>query len=268
MWSALLEKLKGIGTSWTSYTAMGSFALYFLGYLVLRFQLSTWGVATDLSILDERYFFAGARFLVYLVSTVVNVLLLASPPLLLWWLLSRWARFSQWWGSRNHALIGVVFSVLFIQLVERKCFRFMNSLLVQRQLEGDGWLKAVLLDSSSNYESQFFAVLVAGVAMTGWLLFQSRSREIRKPVLEPLLVILLAVEFLLLPVNYGVIISTRQLPKVTNFAPAEAWLVWEGKDKTTFLVADKDRKLVAIPNAEVKKLEITGVDNIFQRLFP
>jgi len=65
-----------------------------------------------------------------------------------------------------------------------------------------------------------------------------------------------------------VIISTRQLPKVTNFAPAEAWLVWEGKDKTTFLVADKDRKLVAIPNAEVKKLEITGVDNIFQRLFP
>jgi hypothetical protein len=268
MWSALLEKLKGIGTSWTSYTAMGSFALYFLGYLVLRFQLSTWGVATDLSILDERYFFAGARFLVYLVSTVVNVLLLASPPLLLWWLLCRWARFSQWWGSRNHALIGVVFSVLFIQLVERKCFRFMNSLLVQQQLEGDGWLKAVLLDSTSNYESQFFAVLVAGAAMTGWLLFQSRSREIRKSVLEPLLVFLLAVEFLLLPVNYGVIISTRQLPKVTNFAPAEAWLVWEGKDKTTFLVADKDRKLVAIPNAEVKKLEITGVDNIFQRLFP
>ena len=156
MWSTLLEKLKGIGTSWTSYTAMGSFALYFLGYPVLRFQLSTWGVATDLSILDERYFFAGARFLVYLVSTVVNVLLLASPPLLIWWLLSRWARFSQWWGSRNHALIGVVFSVLFIQLVEKKCFGFMNSLLVQRQLEGERWLKAVLLDSTSAHESLFF----------------------------------------------------------------------------------------------------------------
>jgi hypothetical protein len=45
-------------------------------------------------------------------------------------------------------------------------------------------------------------------------------------------------------------------------------LVWEGKDKTTFLIADKERKLVAVPNAEVKKLEITGVDNIFRRLFP
>ena len=42
----------------------------------------------------------------------------------------------------------------------------------------------------------------------------------------------------------------------------------EGKDKTTFLVVNNDRKLVAVPNADIKKLEITGVENVFQRLFP
>jgi hypothetical protein len=268
VWSAFIEKLKGVGASWSAYVAMGSFVLYFLGYFVLRFQLSTWGVATDLSVLDERYLFAGARFLVYLVTTIVSVLLLASPLLWVWWRLDKWTRFRQWRDTWNYAIIGVIFGVLFIQLVERKCFQFMNSLLVQRRLDGDDWLKAVLVEPSSKYEAPFFIALAAGVAATAWLLFESKSHKIARPVLETVLLFLLAAEFLLLPVNYGVIISTRQLPRVTNFAPAEAWLVWEGKEKTTFLVVDKERKLVAVPNAEVKKLEITGVDYIFRRLFP
>jgi hypothetical protein len=268
VWTTLLEKLKGIGASWSVYTALGSFTLYFLGYLVLRFQLSTWGVATDLAAFDERYFFAGARFLVYLVSTVPSVLLLASPFLLLWWRLNKWTRFRAWRESWNYAFLGVVFAVLFIQFVERKCLQFANGILVQRQLYGDEWLKGILLDPSPNSEALFFALLVMGVAVTAWLLLQTMTHLTRRPTLENLLVFLLAVEFLLLPVNYGVIVSTRTLSKVTTFAPTEAWLVWEGKDKTTFLVAEKDRKLVSVPNGEVKRLEITGVDQILHRLFP
>jgi hypothetical protein len=268
VWNAFIEKIKGIGASWSAYTAMSTFVLYFLGYFVLRFQLSTWGVATDLSVFDERYLFAGARFLVYLVSTCVSALLLSSPILLVWWRLNQWPRFQQWRHTWNYPMMGVIFAVLFIQLIERKCFQFMNSLLVQRRIEGEDWLKTVLLDPSSKYEAQFFIALVAGVTVTGWLLFESKSHKIGRPVLEALLVFLFAAEFLLLPVNYGVIVSTKQLPKVANFSPADAWLVWEGKDKTTFLIADKERRLVAVPNAEVKKLEITGVDNIFRRLFP
>lgn len=268
MWSTVLEKLKGIASSWSAFTALGSFILYFLGYLVLRFQLSAWGVATDLAIFDERYLFAGARFLVYLVSTAVSVLLLASPLLLIWWFLNRWPRFRQWRDTWNYALIGVIFAVLFIQIFEKKCFQFMNSLLVQRELDGDHWVRALLLDTAPYYEALFFAVLVAGVAVTAWLLYQCHSQKQRQPVLEVVLIFLFAVEFLLLPVNYGVIVSTRDLPKVANFAPAEAWFVWEGKERTTFLVIDKERKLISIPNSEAKKLEITGSENIFQRLFP
>jgi hypothetical protein len=267
VWSTLIERLKALGADWSIYSALGSFGLYFLGYLVLRFQLSAWGVTTDLAMLDERYFFAGARFVVYLTSTIVSVLFLASPLLLLWHLMNRSTRVRRWREKWNYALTGVIFAVLFVQLVERKCFQFMGSQLVQRRLEGDEWLRKVLLDPSSTREALFFAVLVAGVAATGWLLAQSRSQGSGRPFLQGLLVFLFAVEFLLLPVNYGVIVSTKHLPRVKGFGGSEAWLVWEGKDKTTFLVADQERRLVAVPNDEVKTLEITGVDDIFQRLY-
>ena len=158
MWTALLQEIKEIGASWSIFTTLGSFLLYVLGYFVLRFQLATWGVVTDLSVLDERYFFAGARFLVYLVSSVVSVLLLASPLFLIWWLLNKSLRFQNWRKSLNYALAGVIFSVLFVQLIERKCFQLMRGLLVQQQLEGDNWLKATILDRSASYES----LLVAG----------------------------------------------------------------------------------------------------------
>jgi hypothetical protein len=264
--TTLLEKVKGIAASWSIYAALGSFVLYFLGYLVLRFQFSTWGVTTDLAVLDERYFFAGARFLVYLVTSTVNALLLASPLFVIWWLLNKSIRFQHWRNSVDPALAGVIFGVLFIQLIERKCFQFMSSILVQQQLEGDAWLKAILLNESS--DSVFFVVLILGVAISGWLLLQARGYPTRRPGIEAVLIFLVAVEFLLLPVNYGIIISTKVLSKVSQFAPAEAWLVSEGKDKTTFLVLDKERKLVSVPNSDVKKLEITGVTQIFPVLFP
>ena len=168
MWTTILEKMKGVGATWSVYTALGSFVLYFLGYLVLRFQLATWGVIADLSVLDERYFFAGARFVVYLVTSTVNALLLAFPLFLAWWLLKRSLRFQAWRKAANTATAGVIFAVLFIQLVERKCFQLMNGLLVQPQLDGDAWLKAILRNESS--DSLFFAGLMMGVAITGWLL--------------------------------------------------------------------------------------------------
>lgn len=266
MWSTLLEKLKGVSATWSVYTALGSFILYFLGYLVLRFQLATWGVITDLSVLDERYFFAGARFVVYLVTSTVNALLLAFPLFLVWWLLNRSLRFQAWRKGANPAIAGAVIAVLFIQFVERQCFQVMNGVLVQPRLSADGWLRALLLDESS--DGLFFAGLMLGVAITGWLLVQAKVSPLRKPAAEALLVFLLAVEFLLLPVNFGILISTKVLCKVTQFAPAEAWLVSEGKDKTTFLLMEKQGKLVSVPNSEVKKLEITGMTQIYQRLFP
>ena len=70
------EKLKSLGGNWASYSVLGSFLLYVLGYLTIRFYLTAFGIAIDLAVLDERYVFAGAKFLVYVVSAVSTVVML------------------------------------------------------------------------------------------------------------------------------------------------------------------------------------------------
>src|SRR5579864_9313034 len=77
LWKDVTEKLGNFAGKWTGYAAFGSFLLYLLGYLTLRFQLSAYGVATNLDIFDEKYLFAGCRFLVYMVSAAVpNILII------------------------------------------------------------------------------------------------------------------------------------------------------------------------------------------------
>jgi hypothetical protein len=63
------EKEKKPEGRWALFTGIGSFLLYLFGYLSLRFHLSVLGVDTGLSVLDERYLFAGAQFLVYLLTS-------------------------------------------------------------------------------------------------------------------------------------------------------------------------------------------------------
>ena len=82
----IVSKITGVTGKWTSFTAFGSFCVYLLGYRALRFQLSAHGVATNLDVWDERYLFAGSRFLV---SSVPNVLLIVIVVWIAVFLLSR-----------------------------------------------------------------------------------------------------------------------------------------------------------------------------------
>jgi hypothetical protein len=81
----LNERIKSLGGDWTKYTVVGSFLLYVAGYLSLRFHLTALGIGTDLAVLDERYLFTGARFFVYLVSSVPIVVLMAAPVGVIAW---------------------------------------------------------------------------------------------------------------------------------------------------------------------------------------
>ena len=80
----LNERVKALGGDWGKYTLVGSFLLYVVGYLTLRFHLTAIGIGTDLAVLDERYLFTGARFLVYLVSAVPSIVLLGSAASRRW----------------------------------------------------------------------------------------------------------------------------------------------------------------------------------------
>lgn len=280
------EKLGSVAGKWTAYVAFGSFLLYLLGYLTLRFQLTTYGVATNLDLFDEKYFFAGCRFLVYLVSAVPNILIvllvLAAIGYLPYKLVSaslkdgikRWA--SQWCAVPRHLpLLGVVLAVAMIQFVLRRCFAFGN-LLLRKQLP-DKWLSAVLLASDGKL-SLYFSGLVAGTLLTGcilvYILHRGTASTAGSRFWLGVLVFLFALEFLLLPVNYGVLISTQQTPRVAGtsdgpVAPGQtAWLLWDSKDAVIYFVRDTNdqRMIVTVPRKDAT-LRIVAYDDIFCILF-
>lgn len=287
MWNDLTEKLGTLVGKWTAYAAFGSFLLYLLGYLTLRFQLSTYGVASDLDIFDEKYLFAGCRFLVYLVSAVPDILIVIMVLAFLGYIpyrlvptslkerIGKWL--SSWCAGPLHLpLLGVVFAVILIQFVLRRCFAFGN-LLVRKQLP-DEWISSVLLASDGKLAA-YFSGLLAGTLLTGGILIYVLQRGTATTVASRLwlglLIFLFAVEFLLLPVNYGVLISTQQLPRVAELTSTEKpaqgqrnWLLWDTKETATFFVhGGQDERMIVIVPKKDAKVRIVAYDDIFCVLF-
>jgi hypothetical protein len=289
-WSGLTDKLGSIAGKWTAYTAFGTFLIYLLGYLTLRFQLSTYGVATDLDVFDEKYLFAGSRFLVYLVTSVPNVLVVVLALVVLGYLpyllfpASAKGRLTRWrvaWRSKPQRIgvVGTVFALAMIQLLLRKCFVFGNLLLATRLPEYE-WINGILLGDPAA-RSLYFSGLVGGTLLTGGLLLLSAERADApgtslSQAVAGVLVFLFAVEFLLLPVNYGILIASQELPRVSEIgtddkivAGQRSWLVWETKDALTYLVQDSldsRRTLLTIPRKD-SRIKIVAYDNIFRALF-
>ncbi len=299
LWQDLGDKIKGLAGTWTAYTALGSFTLYLLGYLTLRFHLTALGVGTDLAVFDERYFFAGAKFLVYLVSSVPIVVLLGLVVFALVYLLSRllgwrrlrragdavkgcWQRLLIWWSDPNRLTVtGIILAVVIIQFVMRQCFLFSN-LLLAPSLPKPKWLQCLLLAPEEGFRSLYFSGLLASAALTGglWILARHQPRDTtRSHLLHGLLGFLVAVQLLLLPVNYGILIADKTIPKVANLGnqkslqvAEEAWLVWEGKDGVSYLVRGRQagkeqRALITIPRGDVKEINIIAYDPILRVLF-
>ena len=252
------QRIGALVGDWTKYTVVGSFLLYVAGYLALRFHLMAIGIGTDLAVLDERYLFTGARFLVYLVSAVPSILIVALPIVGLGWLAERLLPEDVHASVRDRLLqprrltiVGIVIAVLIIQLVMRQCFAFSNLLLARELPPGPAWLVKLLLDDS--FMPIYFSALVAACAISIGILIAVRHAGPGGPSkpLWAVLAFLAAVEVLLLPINYGVLIVDKALPRVTAVGERpmtggdEAWLVWEGKDGATYLILGSQPNAVA-----------------------
>lgn len=280
----LSDRIKALGSDWTKYTVVGSFLLYVLGYLALRFHLTTIGIGTDLAVLDERYLFTGARFVVYLVSSVPSIVLVALPAALMLWGISRLlsettrAKAAVWIMQPTRlAVFGILFAVIVIQFVMRQCFVFSDLLLAPNLPSQPAWLVKLLLDD--RLMPLYFSGLVAACAVPLAILAALRNVEPQSgsaAFARGLLAFLAAVELLLLPINYGVLIVDKALPRVAAIGDKpladgeEAWLVWEGKDGVTFLLRSQESKrraLLTLPRSEVKRTEILGFDRILPKLF-
>jgi hypothetical protein len=293
------EKLKVVPQHWATFSLATGFVLYVLGYLAVRFHLTTLGVGTDLRVLDERYLFAGAKFLVYLVASVLNViflgLIVAALGYLPFRLITRLRRAEQAHettrsgespgrGSspKRLALLGIVFSLLVIQLFMRQSF-FLGNLLIAPSLpEHPRWLANLLVDRDGFGLDRYFDGLVAATLIsTGIMIATARLRpsgHFERAVFW-VLIIFVAVEGLFLPINYGALILDKSLPRVASLngeqplaTDQDAWLVWEGSLGNTYLVRQKSegrttRSLVTLDRKDVRSVEIIGYDRILAELF-
>jgi hypothetical protein len=284
--SDLLQDLgasvSALGGNWTKYSVVGSFVLYLFGYLAVRFHLTAIGIGTDLAVLDERYLFAGARIFVYLVSSVPSILLILLPIVAVLWGLARLSPATagalRTLPARRPAALawsGVVVAVVMIQFVMRQCFLLSNLLLAPALPSDPSWLVALLF--GDQWTPLFFAglMLMCGVSVSIWIAIRHAEPVGLVRVGRGLLAFLVVVQILLLPVNYGILIMDRVLPRVVGVPgdPASdgdaAWLVWEGKDGVTFLVRHRNqqRVLLTLPRADVKRIEIVGFDPLVPTLF-
>ena len=269
-------RVKALSGDWATYMVLGNVLLYVVGYLTLRFHLTAMGIGTDLAVVDERYWFTGARFIVYLLAAVPSILLLALPVAAVAWGAAKLFGIDVVLKPRPMALFGIVFAVIMIQFVMRQCFFFSNLLLAGNLPAEPAWLVTLLLDDQ--LMPLYFAGLVAASAIPFAILVWLRAggNQTISPFLMNLLLLLAVVQILLLPINYGILIVDKSVARVTAVGKTplasgeEAWLVWEGQNGVTYLVrrqADKHRALVTVPRAEADRTEIVGFDRIFPTLF-
>ncbi len=274
------EKGKKAEGAWAAFAAIGSFVLYFLGYLTLRFHLTAFGVSTDLAVLDERYLFAGAQFLVYLVSSIPTLVLILFLPALVAYLLRRRCQsVFHWFDVRPNLVLGagVIFSVCLIQFVVRQCLVFTN-LLLRQSLPEPAWMaQYLLLDPDGGIQAIYFSLLLGGCAITlGLWLMARRRRAAASRAGSLLLATLAGIQFLFLPVTFGILIADKEVPRVTTLngkdplpAGQTAWRIWEGKEGVVFLVRGEtnSRTLSTIDKKEIKRTDIADYDLILNVLF-
>jgi len=305
LWTAINKGTQNLASHWASYTVLFSFFLYVIGYLALRFHLTVLGVGTDLSVIDERYLFTGNKFLIYLVSLIPSLLLLilasflsiVAPIYLLYRLLPggfqaklgdffqrRWRNFRSWWLASNRlAWSGIFFTLLMIQLVMKQSILLSNLLLAEDLPAEPLWLRYLLLARTDDPMTLYFIGLLGGMLISAGIFFytlRNNPSQIVSPGITRLLLgFLLGVQLLLLPVNYGILVLDKSMPRVSGLdtlgvlePDEQAWLVWEGNEGKTFLLRKQQgdnykKSLMTLPKSDVQRLEITEYDHIFKFLF-
>ena len=137
-----------------------------------------------------------------------------------------------------------------IQFVMRQCFVFSDLLLAREPAGGAGLAGRAAARRPADaavFQPRWWRR--ARCRSRSWgLLRSAEPRSAPAAFGRGLLAFLAAVQILLLPINYGVLIGDKTLPRVAALGDKpladgeEAWLVWEGKDGVTFLVRDRDAR--------------------------
>jgi hypothetical protein len=292
--SALPDDLKAALPGWLGETTRMagaiSLLLYATGYLIVRFHLTTLGLGVDLSVIDERYLFAGARFVIYLLTVIPSLLLMAlflAPLLLVVAVVMRQVLRSlgqrpqawlaelgsnPWWLT----IVGLVVGVLSIQLVMKNCLALTYILLKDPAPQTCRWLGWLL--EGPEHMALFFMglLLLTGLtALSVIRLYALGGPSAALVAARRVLLLILGIQLMLLPVNFGVLVVDKKLPRIEP--PPElqlpsgawAWLAWEGREGLTVLVETStgpQRELVTLKRERLAApIRIRSYDSAFFR---
>jgi len=237
------------------------------------------GLGVDITVFDERYLFAGIKFFVYIVSTVPILVLIGMVvyfPLKI--IVNLFVRiFSlQSYSISNYFLLltGITIAMISIQFYMRKCFTLVN-LLVSSIPPKDEWLTDILTKNSM-FTDLYFPLLLLALFITfiiWWNVNQVDSMNSEFFWLKKLLAFLIALQFLFLPINYGVLIMDKSIPRVTKpsflkdnkYKDAKIWLVWEGRNGMTYLTDSANKRtLITLNKKDITSNEILCYDNVLK----
>ena len=299
--SSLADHVRALAVLSAAVAGIGSFSLYLFGYLALRARLTALGIQTDLDFVDERYLSEGANFFLYSTSVLTNLLLIIiflGVLVSLIYLIVKFicriifniehedllkflTSFKPWKNlNESHlALLGVVISVFTIQILSKKAFNYSNVLLTPIEFN-DFHMSKIYMEKFDIYT--YFHLLVVLNFLVAILFFASRSSISKSKIhsnISILLVLLLAMQTLFLPINYGVLVRAgTNLPRITEMISGNrqvidkpAWLAWEGAQSFTLLVEDvadfpgNQRAFITVDKKDVDRIVITCVDNVIER---
>lgn len=298
LFTDLVKKAKFLILNWSVYAALGTFLLYLFGYLSLRFRLSVYGIRTDLPILDENYLFAGAYFLVYVVSFIpILLLILAILFAVVYAILllvgHLWPSLTQvlqkagkgiwsWWSiPTTFMLTAIMLSIAVIQFLMRHCFLLSDTLLLSSLPEHE-WLHSIVFTENSPLTWIFFPGILVSVVLSVLFLRIGASlkpQTVGSRILWGILACCTGIQVLLLPVNYGMLFASRSVPRLTSLGNKnllqegrDAWLLWSTKESLTFVLRDNkgcrdERRLITVPRKKVNKVEVASSDQIFRVFF-
>ncbi len=241
--------------------------------------MTVMGVASGLESFDQRYIFAGARFLLYTTTGAPILLMFLLPISPIYPVLSRrlgfWPEHFWKWlttGSVRAYVIGIAVSVVSIEFPMRLCLQFEN-VLVKSELSGPGdslffvseWKKLLFL---------FVLLGSIGVAVAIWRRGVSQADSGNAVWLHYIGLFSIGVQFIFLPINYGTYFDQREVPRVrvtTSAGPAlrdhTTWLIAEGPDDLSFFVWQGQGKIVSIPKRQITQVEIECYNDLLSVRF-
>ena len=252
-------------------------AMYLCGYLVIRVRMNVLGIPADVSGLDERYLFAGANFIVYVVlalnrllQIVVVLAAVAVIPLALaWWVAlsrSRRDRLATW-SARMSPPIGLVaalgaIALSFAMIGMAEPWWSDHDLLFAPQLSERAATIAGSHDSTSWIFMEYLAASIAagvGTLIAAWA-------GVRRSVLVAAFAAL-ALQLLSLPMLYGALSADTFQPKVQLTDGSTGWIVWEGPASITLFVDTGRPTLIRRSKQDSQSpLTIIGFERILHRL--